>query len=118
MKVDKLRVLIVEDSEADELLLIRELRRGGLHFESERVQTAEEMQRALASHPFDVILADFVLPNFGAEQALAVMKQRVVKYGARRFRRVATLRHPERLQNLIPIHFSHPVSPKVFRNCG
>jgi signal transduction histidine kinase len=76
MKVDKLRVLIVEDSEADELLLIRELRRGGLHFESERVQTAEEMHRALASHPFDVILADFVLPNFGAQQALAVMKQR------------------------------------------
>ncbi len=74
--MDKLRVLIVEDSEADELLLIRELRRGGLHFESERVQTAEEMHRALASHPFDVILADFVLPNFGAQQALAVMKQR------------------------------------------
>ena len=43
-----LRVLIVEDSEDDALLLLRELERGGYEPIHERVDTPEEMQRAVA----------------------------------------------------------------------
>ena len=47
-----LRILIVEDSEADaELLLLRELRRGGYAPEFERVETSEGLNGALARHP-------------------------------------------------------------------
>jgi hypothetical protein len=40
-----LRVLIVEDSENDTLLLLRELERGGYEPNYERVETAEAMER-------------------------------------------------------------------------
>ncbi len=45
-----LRVLIVEDSEDDTLLLVRELQRGGYDPTYERVDTAEAMKVALTSH--------------------------------------------------------------------
>jgi len=43
-----LRVLIVEDSEDDTALLLRDLRRGGYDPTYERVENAEAMQAALA----------------------------------------------------------------------
>ena len=43
-----LRVLIVEDSEDDALLMVHELQRGGYEPASERVDTPEAMGRALA----------------------------------------------------------------------
>ena len=42
-----LRALLVEDSEDDALLLLRELRRGGYEPEYERVDTPEAMRRVL-----------------------------------------------------------------------
>ena len=39
-----LRVLIIEDSEDDTLLLLRELKRGGYEVEFERVDTAADMR--------------------------------------------------------------------------
>jgi len=44
-----IRILIVEDSVDDALLLLRELRRGGFEPLSERVETAEAMTSALAN---------------------------------------------------------------------
>ena len=46
-----LRVLIVEDSKDDEVLLLRELRRGGFDPAFERVDTAETMSAALDATP-------------------------------------------------------------------
>ena len=43
-----LRVLLVEDSENDAMLLMRELRRGGYDPRFERVYTPEGMERALS----------------------------------------------------------------------
>ncbi|HEV2094309.1 MAG TPA: hypothetical protein VGR18_14200, partial [Rubrobacter sp.] len=43
-----LHVLLVEDSEDDALLILRELRRGGYQPTCERVDTPEGMTRALA----------------------------------------------------------------------
>ncbi len=64
-----LRVLLVEDSEDDALLLLRELKRGGYEPEYERVETFEAMERALAE-PWDVIFSDYRLPSFDAPTAL------------------------------------------------
>ncbi len=69
-----LRVLIVEDSEDDVLLLLRELQRGGYEVEFERVETAEAMQSALVQKTWDLILSDYSLPEFNAPQALEVLK--------------------------------------------
>jgi len=69
-----LRVLVVEDSEDDALLLLRELKRCGYDVESERVETASAMLSALAQRTWDLILSDYSLPEFNAPQALEVLK--------------------------------------------
>jgi len=69
-----LRVLIIEDSEEDALLLLRELRRGGYEVASERIETAETMQAALTQKTWDLIVSDYTLPQFNAPQALQVLK--------------------------------------------
>jgi PAS domain S-box-containing protein len=69
-----LRLLIIEDSEEDTQLLLRELRRVGYDVEFERVETAEAMQSALTQKTWDLILSDYSLPTFNAPQALEVLK--------------------------------------------
>jgi PAS domain S-box-containing protein len=65
-----LRVLLVEDSEDDAFLLLRELRRGGYEPEYERVDTPEAMERALSGSAWDVIFSDYRMPRFEAPEAL------------------------------------------------
>ena len=67
-----LRVLIVEDSEDDALLLLRELKRGGYEPEHERVETPRAMKEALTGSDWDVIVSDYRMPRFGAPEALAM----------------------------------------------
>jgi PAS domain S-box-containing protein len=69
-----LRLLIIEDSEEDTLLLLRELQRGGYEVEFERVETTEAMQSALTQRIWDLILSDYSLPRFNALQAVEVLK--------------------------------------------
>ena len=69
-----LRILLVEDSEDDARLVLREIRRG-YEIETERVETAEAMQTALARQPWDLIICDFSLPRFSAPKALEVLKK-------------------------------------------
>ena len=49
-----LRLLLLEDSEDDALLLELELRRGGYDVSLRRVQTESGMRAALASHAIDI----------------------------------------------------------------
>jgi DNA-binding NarL/FixJ family response regulator len=60
-----LRVLVVEDSEDDAQLIMRELERGGYKPDYERVETPKAMQEALASSEWDVIISDHRMPRFG-----------------------------------------------------
>lgn len=69
-----LRVLHVEDSEADVSLLARHLSRAGYNLDSERVETAEAMRAALDARTWDVILCDYSMPHFDAMAALSVLK--------------------------------------------
>lgn len=68
-----LRVLLIEDEEADAVLVLRELSRAEMEVESIRIETREQMEAAL-TEPWDLIIADYSLPVFGAEQALEVVQ--------------------------------------------
>ena len=71
-----LRVLVVEDSEDDVLLLLRELERGGYEPASERVDTPEAMRRALSEGGrWDVILSDWRMPRFSATEGLELLRE-------------------------------------------
>ena len=71
-----LRVLMVEDSEDDAELLAIELERGGYQVFFQRVDTKEEMQKALGQHqPWDIVLADYSMPKFSALAALKILKE-------------------------------------------
>ncbi len=70
-----LQVLVLEDSEADYELMLRELRRGGYEPESVRVHTAADMKAALESKEWDVILSDFAMPQFDAFEAMKVLDE-------------------------------------------
>jgi PAS domain S-box-containing protein len=67
---DELRVLIVEDSEADAALLVRQLRRAGYDPDWQRVDTAQAMHAALTERTWDAILSDYSMPCFSAPAAL------------------------------------------------
>lgn len=73
-----LRVLIVEDSEDDTELLLHELRRGGYAPESERVQTPEGLDDALARRSWDIIISDYAMPRFNGLQALKLTQEKGV----------------------------------------
>jgi len=71
-----LRILIVEDSEADTELLLRELRRGGYAPEFERVETHEGLDTALARQSWDMIISDYAMPRFNGLQALKLAQEK------------------------------------------
>ena len=69
-----LRCLIVEDSENDALLVLRQLRMGGYDVTWERVDTVEAMRAALGRKSWDIVLADFKMPRFSGPAALELLK--------------------------------------------
>jgi two-component system cell cycle sensor histidine kinase/response regulator CckA len=71
-----LRVLIVEDSVDDTLLIAAELERGGLDPVYERVETAAAMQAALDVHEWDLIICDYSMPQLTGPVALAIFCQK------------------------------------------
>jgi PAS domain S-box-containing protein len=70
-----LHVLMVEDSEDDARLLVRELTRGGYEVTAERVETAADFIRALDREPWELILSDYALPGFGGGEALRILRE-------------------------------------------
>lgn len=70
-----LHILIVEDSEDDCLLLVRELQKGGYAPVFERVDTSEAMQRALRQRPWDIVVSDYLLPRFSGLAALMLLQE-------------------------------------------
>lgn len=70
-----LPVLIIEDSEDDALLLVRELKNGGYEPDWQRVETAGAMLYELSTRKTDVILSDYSMPAFSGMDALKTLKQ-------------------------------------------
>jgi len=66
---------MVEDSEDDMLLIIRELKKGGYNPVYERAENAAAMKKALQEKQWDIILCDYKMPKFSGEQAIALLKE-------------------------------------------
>src|SRR5512134_985922 len=70
-----LRILLIEDSEDDARLVLREVQRSGYEVDSERVETAEAMLATLERQAWDLIICDFSLPRFSAPKALEILQR-------------------------------------------
>ncbi|TAK41839.1 MAG: EAL domain-containing protein [Betaproteobacteria bacterium] len=70
----KIRVLVVEDSENDAKLVIRMLQRGGFEVESERVENAATMAAALERQRWDAVISDYNMPQFSGLDALNILR--------------------------------------------
>ena len=68
-----LRVLLIEDSELDAGLILRQLKQAGYETTSHRVENEPQLVEALKD-PWDVIIADYRLPEFNASEALTIVQ--------------------------------------------
>jgi hypothetical protein len=73
MPIQKLRVLLVEDSASDAKLLLHELRRSIAEVEFERVEDADSMRAALCAQVWDAVISDWSMPTFSGLSALAIL---------------------------------------------
>src|SRR5258706_1691727 len=72
---EQLRILLVEDSLNDAELILRELTRGGLDFQSRRVQTEPDFRRELREFQPHLVISDFSMPQFSGRSALAIVRE-------------------------------------------
>ena len=71
-----LRALIVEDSEDDAALIVRELERGGFDVTHSRVDSPRAMNTALDSAKWDIVISDYSMPGFSGAEALKILRTR------------------------------------------
>src|SRR5579864_7563955 len=72
--VSPINILIVEDSQLDAELLVRELQKAGFEPAWKRVQTEREFRASLTTGP-DIIFCDFSVPGFSTQRALEVVTE-------------------------------------------
>ena len=65
-----LRLLLLEDSDHDAALVLREMKRAGYELTSLRVQAQGEFKAAIESERWDVIVSDHTIPGYGGLKAL------------------------------------------------
>ena len=71
-----LKILILEDNQDDVDLLHRELKKSGLSFTAEIVQTRAAFEHALQHFNPDLILSDYSLPSFDAVTAFHIKQNK------------------------------------------
>ena len=70
-----LRLLLIEDSEFDALMLVNQLRMAGFVPAHQRVDTADGLKTALAEQTWDLIISDYNMPQFSMVEALQLVRQ-------------------------------------------
>jgi PAS domain S-box-containing protein len=68
-----LRVLLVEHSELDAELNLRELKKAGFRLTADIASTLEELDRLLKEKEYDIILADYRMPGWTGLDALSAI---------------------------------------------
>ena len=71
----QISVLIVENSESDEELLLLKLTRAGYEVNSERVESAAQMKKALIGKKWDIIISDYEMPSFNGMEAHRILQE-------------------------------------------
>ncbi len=69
-----IRVLFVDDSEDDVILLKRHLRKAQYHCHDVRVDTQDALIEALSSDEWDLVLSDHTMPTLNSTQVLELVK--------------------------------------------
>ncbi|KAF0243832.1 MAG: hypothetical protein FD180_3048 [Planctomycetota bacterium] len=76
MKVDDklrpFRILVLEDEEDDFDLLVRQLHREGISFQTRRAQTENDFMRELGEFTPDIVISDYAMPAFNGLAALRI----------------------------------------------
>ncbi len=72
---NEIRVLFVEDSPDDAILLTNVFEDGGFKLKQRRVENVPEMKDAITNETWDIILCDYSIPGFGAIPALSLLKE-------------------------------------------
>ncbi len=71
----QLHILIVEKSDGDALPIFRELQKNKLSFASERVDTMEAMLAAIPRRHWDVVIANYAMPQFSGLTAIRIIRE-------------------------------------------
>ena len=71
-----LKILLIEDAEADAQIQTRELNRSGLSFDTRRVQSEPDFLVQLAEYAPDIIVSDYSIPGFSGLHALEITRKR------------------------------------------
>ncbi len=71
-----LRLLQIEDTEDEAMVVARELTRAGYDVFAMRVDTAEGLRRELDQAQWDVVIADYTMPGFSGAKALSIVRER------------------------------------------
>lgn len=69
-------ILIIEDSMDDTILLVRQLKKEGYEFNYEKVEDAAGLNAALDCREWDIIISDYILPQFSGLEALEILRHR------------------------------------------
>jgi two-component system, cell cycle sensor histidine kinase and response regulator CckA len=67
-------VLIVEDSEDDAVMILRELKRAGYDVDLKRVDDSDALKASLAARQWDLVISDFSMPGFSGTDALKLVR--------------------------------------------
>ena len=70
-----LHVLILEDSEDDALLLVREMARTGLAPDHRRIDSAAKLRAALAAGRWDILISDHNMPSFDSSEVISILAE-------------------------------------------
>lgn len=71
-----LRLLLVEDSEDDAALILRELKKGDYDVTHRRVDAPQSMETAWEAGPWDIVICDYSMPHLTGMDALRWLRAR------------------------------------------
>src|ERR1700689_5065489 len=71
----RLRALLVEDEPADVELALRALRHAGFEAAADVTQTVEEFTNLVRKNSYDVILADYKLPDWNGMESVEILRR-------------------------------------------
>ncbi|MHC9540041.1 MAG: PAS domain S-box protein [Vulcanimicrobiota bacterium] len=71
-----IRILMIEDSEDDSILIIHHLEKAGYEPHYKRVDTAQGVEEALSRESWDIIISDYFMPQYDVLEALEAYRHR------------------------------------------
>lgn len=71
----KIKILFIEDSEDDALLIVHQIKKAGYDLIFDRVDSADALKTALKNNSWDLILSDYKMPHFDGLEAIRIFKE-------------------------------------------